>query len=56
MGDRWREMWLERMERTPPFIEAWLTHQRRDAFWQYGSVGERYADITCPVGPGAPSG
>ena len=24
LGERWREMWFERMERTPPFIEAWL--------------------------------
>ncbi|MGB0385012.1 MAG: CocE/NonD family hydrolase [Ardenticatenaceae bacterium] len=49
VGERWREMWLERLERTPPFIEAWLTHQRRDAFWKHGSVCENYADITCPV-------
>jgi putative CocE/NonD family hydrolase len=49
VGERWREMWLERMERTPPFVEAWLTHQHRDAFWKQGSVCENYADITCPV-------
>ncbi len=49
VGERWRALWLERMERTPPYIEAWLTHQRRDAFWRHGSVGENYADITCPV-------
>jgi len=49
VGERWREMWLERMEKSPPFVEAWLTHQRRDAFWQHGSVCENYADITCPV-------
>lgn len=49
VGERWREMWLERLEQTPPFIEAWLRHQRRDAFWQHGSVCENYGDITCPV-------
>ena len=49
VGERWRDMWLERMEKTPPFIEAWLTHQRRDAFWKHGSVGEDFAAITCPV-------
>lgn len=49
VGERWREMWLERMEQTPPFIEAWLSHQRRDAFWKQGSVGEDYAAITCAV-------
>ncbi|MFN8486522.1 MAG: CocE/NonD family hydrolase [Caldilineaceae bacterium] len=49
VGECWREMWLERLEKTPPFVEAWLPHQRRDAFWQHGSVCENYADITCPV-------
>lgn len=49
VGKCWREMWLERMEKSPPLVEAWLNHQRRDAFWQHGSVCENYADITCPV-------
>ncbi|MGH2615164.1 MAG: CocE/NonD family hydrolase [Thermomicrobiales bacterium] len=48
-GDRWRAMWLERMEQSPPFVEAWLSHQRRDGFWKHGSVRERYADIACAV-------
>jgi predicted acyl esterase len=42
-------MWFERLENSPPFIEAWMTHQRRDAFWQQGSVCENYADISCAV-------
>jgi putative CocE/NonD family hydrolase len=49
VGERWREIWLDRMERTPPFVEAWLTHQRRDAFWQHGSVCQDFSAITCPV-------
>jgi putative CocE/NonD family hydrolase len=49
VGERWREMWLHRLEQTPPFVEAWMTHQRRDAYWQHGSVCENYTDITCPV-------
>jgi len=49
VGDRWRAIWLERLERTPPFVEAWLAHQRRDAFWKHGSVCEDYAAIECPV-------
>ena len=40
-------MWLERLEDTPPFVEAWLTHQRRDAFWKHGSVCEDFAAIEC---------
>src|SRR2546421_2239637 len=49
VGERWREQWLERLERTPPFVEAWLAHQRRDAYWKHGSVCEDYAAIECPV-------
>ena len=49
VGDRWREMWLDRLENTPPYVEAWLTHQVRDAFWVQGSVCDDYAAIECPV-------
>ena len=42
-------MWLERICKTPPFSEAWLSHQRRDEFWKQGSVCEDYAAIRCPV-------
>ena len=49
VGDRWRDMWLERLEGSPPFIEAWLAHQRRDAFWKQGSVCEDYSAIECAV-------
>jgi uncharacterized protein len=49
VGERWREMWLERLENQPLLIDNWLHHQRRDAFWKHGSVCENYADITCAV-------
>ena len=49
VGERWRTMWLERLERTPPFVEAWLEHQRRDSYWRHGSVCEEFSAITCPV-------
>ncbi len=49
VGERWREMWLARLEQTPPFIEAWLSHQTRDDFWKQGSVCEDFSDITCPI-------
>jgi uncharacterized protein len=48
VGAGWREQWLERLAQ-PPFIEIWLAHQRRDAYWQRGSVCEDYTAITCPV-------
>jgi len=49
VGERWRELWLERLEHTPPFVEAWLSHQRRDDYWRHGSVCEDYGAIECPV-------
>ncbi len=48
-GERWRTMWLERLENMPLFLEPWLAHQRRDAYWKHGSVCEDYAAIRCPV-------
>ena len=49
VGDRWREMWLERLKATPPILAEWLSHQRYDAFWQHGSVAVDYARIKLPV-------
>lgn len=49
VGEGWRRMWHERLERMPPFIEHWLAHQRRDAYWRQGSACERYEAIRCPV-------
>jgi hypothetical protein len=49
VGAGWRERWRERLDGTPSFLETWLPHQRRDAFWQQGSICEDYAAVTCPV-------
>jgi putative CocE/NonD family hydrolase len=49
VGERWREMWLARLENTPVFAETWLSHQRRDEYWRHGSVCEDYDAIGCPV-------
>ncbi len=49
VGEDWRELWLERLDGARPFIEPWLSHQRRDAYWQQGSAGENYGAISCPV-------
>jgi uncharacterized protein len=49
VGDRWRSMWLQRLDNVPLFLETWLRHQRRDAYWRWGSVCEDYNQIQCPV-------
>jgi len=48
-GERWREMWMQRLERDLPFPAHWLRHQHRDAYWQQGSVCEDFSRIECPV-------
>ena len=49
VGARWRAMWLERLRGSGLWIDTWLRHQRRDAFWKQGSVCEDFAAIQCPV-------
>lgn len=49
VGERWREMWLERLRGSGLWVEKWLEHQHRDEYWKRASVNEDYADIQCPV-------
>jgi predicted acyl esterase len=49
VGERWRAMWLKRLRDTPFFLEEWLRHQRRDEFWQQGSVCEDFGALATPT-------
>ncbi|WP_290793828.1 CocE/NonD family hydrolase [Halomonas sp.] len=49
VGERWREMWLERLDGSGLWLSQWLAHQRRDDYWKHGSVCEDYSAIQCPV-------
>jgi uncharacterized protein len=49
VGERWMQMWQERLEAFHPQVDTWLRHQRRDEYWKHGSVCENFADITCAV-------
>jgi hypothetical protein len=49
VGERWREMWLARLEHLQPWVIPWIEHQRRDAYWQHGSVCEDFSRIEIPV-------
>ena len=49
VGDGWREQWHRRLDGAGLFIQPWLSHQRRDAYWRQGSACERYDAIRCPV-------
>ncbi|WP_026875594.1 CocE/NonD family hydrolase [Jiangella gansuensis] len=49
VGERWRDMWLERLDNSGLWLDEWLRHQQRDDYWRHGSVCEDYSAITCPV-------
>jgi len=49
VGERWHDMWRQRLEGSGLWLEQWLLHQRRDAYWRHGSICEDFSAIRCPV-------
>ena len=49
VGERWREMWKQRLEAMTFWPAMWLEHQTHDAMWRRGSISENYADVNVPV-------
>ncbi|MEP2640994.1 CocE/NonD family hydrolase [Roseobacter sp.] len=49
LRENWRDLWLQRLENEPFLPSVWLRHQRRDAYWQHGSVIENYGAIKAKV-------
>lgn len=49
VGNRWRKMWMERLENQPFLVIPWLEHPHRDAYWKHGSVCEDYAAVEAPA-------
>jgi putative CocE/NonD family hydrolase len=49
VGDRWRELWHQRLEGSGLWLTEWLRHAHRDDYWRHGSVCEDYSAIGCPV-------
>lgn len=48
-GEGWRENWRERLEQMPFWPALAMHHQRRDAYWQHGSIAEDWDAIAVPV-------
>ncbi|WP_303907671.1 CocE/NonD family hydrolase [Thiohalomonas denitrificans] len=48
-GDRWRELWHQRLRGSGLWLEKWLRHQRRDDYWKHGSICEDWNAVQCPV-------
>ncbi|ORC87078.1 putative dipeptidyl-peptidase [Trypanosoma theileri] len=49
VGERWKDMWLHRLENMPLNIADWTEHQTYDQYWMHGSVCEHYNSINIPV-------
>lgn len=49
VGEGWREMWLERLERLTFPLETWISHEWRDDYWRWSSVTGTMHTISCPV-------
>ncbi|MBS3805614.1 MAG: CocE/NonD family hydrolase [Oleiphilaceae bacterium] len=49
VGDRWRDMWFERLRGSGLWLDTWLRHQSRDNYWRHGSIREDYSAVQCPV-------
>jgi putative CocE/NonD family hydrolase len=45
VGEKWKAMWLDRLEHEPFLPAVWLRHQRRDSYWKRGSVCEDFSLI-----------
>ncbi|MFP4648877.1 MAG: CocE/NonD family hydrolase [Halorhodospira sp.] len=49
VGERWREMWMQRLEHSGLWLKQWMDHPVRDDYWRHGSVCEDYSAIEVPV-------
>lgn len=49
VGERWREMWLQRLDGSGLWLKNWLEHQTRDQFWKHGSICEDWSRVRVPV-------
>lgn len=49
VGEKWYDMWMDRLQNSTLWLKQWLDHQHRDDYWKHGSVCENYDNIQCPV-------
>ena len=48
-GSGWRDEWRERLERTPPWLLAWVREQHDGPYWRRGSLAPDYEALECAV-------
>src|SRR5438552_8083067 len=49
VGDKWRDLWMRRLNESGFWLEEWHRRQRRDDLYKHGSICEDYGAIQCPV-------
>ncbi|MER9951477.1 CocE/NonD family hydrolase [Mesorhizobium sp. M0047] len=49
VGERWRQMWEQRLNGNGIWLHDWFEHQRRDDFYKHGSICEDYSEVEVPV-------
>jgi len=49
VGGKWKELWIERLEKSEPWLLSWIEHQVQGPFWRSGSVVDKYDQVKCPV-------
>ncbi|MFE8069448.1 CocE/NonD family hydrolase [Marinobacteraceae bacterium S3BR75-40.1] len=49
VGERWRDMWQERLEGSGLWLLNWLEHPHRDDFWKHGSICEDFSTVKAPI-------
>jgi putative CocE/NonD family hydrolase len=48
-GERWAELWKERLEKNEPYLLTWMKHQVDGPYWRAASLRPDYERIKCPV-------
>jgi hypothetical protein len=48
-GEGWRAQWLARLRGSGLWLETWLAHPHRDAYWRHGSICEDFTRVQVPV-------
>lgn len=49
VGDKWRSIWLDRLEAYQNYFELWAAHPTFNAYWHPGSAATALDQIQCPV-------
>lgn len=49
VGEKWVEMWKDRLENNQPYIPTWMKNQVDAPYWRGASLRPDYERIQCPV-------